>query len=136
MGMEIGTRAQKNNKRGTSSKNIFQASDNSITKTKSIITKEDASSNTNLNTNANANAMDIAKYLSLQKKFAILMDACDECNIQVNNALRGKLGTSAVAQIKLLKVVEGVIYAFDYLLLDLEHATADEQMDVDVDVVI
>ena len=126
--------SQKNNKRGTSSKNIFQASDNSITKTKSIITKEDASSNTNLNTNANA--MDIAKYLSLQKKFAILMDACDECNIQVNNALRGKLGTSAVAQIKLLKVVEGVIYAFDYLLLDLEHATADEQMDVDVDVVI
>ena len=126
--------SQKNNKRGTSSKNIFQASDNSITKTKSIITKEDASSNTNLNTNANA--MDIAKYLSLQKKFAILMDACDECNIQANNALRGKLGTSAVAQIKLLKVVEGVIYAFDYLLLDLEHATADEQMDVDVDVVI
>jgi len=56
------------------------------------------------------------RYLSCQKKFAILVDLCDECGIVVQNALKGKLGAVAPAQIKIGVVVEDAILAYDDFL--------------------
>eukprot|EP00553_Chaetoceros_curvisetus_P007208 CAMPEP_0204615972 /NCGR_PEP_ID=MMETSP0717-20131115/3323_1 /ASSEMBLY_ACC=CAM_ASM_000666 /TAXON_ID=230516 /ORGANISM="Chaetoceros curvisetus" /LENGTH=182 /DNA_ID=CAMNT_0051629041 /DNA_START=150 /DNA_END=698 /DNA_ORIENTATION=- len=88
----------------------------------------------NVNTNRNDNALgtsvsntstnksvDTLRLLKAQKKFGALMDTCDECTVQVENALRGKLGTSAVAQIKLLTVLNDARSAFDDFILEVEH---------------
>lgn len=71
------------------------------------------------NTNSNK-SVDMLRLLKAQKKFGTLMDTCDECTAQLENALRGKLGTSAVAQIKLLAVLNDARSAFDDFLLEVE----------------
>lgn len=62
----------------------------------------------------------LLRYLSCQKKFAILLDVCDECDAAVQNALKGKLGATAAAQIKSSKVVDEIKSAYDDFLMDVE----------------
>ncbi len=73
------------------------------------------------NTSTTNKSVDTLRLLKAQKKFGALMDTCDECTVQVENALRGKLGTSAVAQIKLLTVLNDARSAFDNFLLEVEY---------------
>ena len=59
----------------------------------------------------------LLKFLSCQKKFAILLDLCDECGDSLQNP-KGKLGATAAAQIKSSKVVDEIKSAYDDFLTD------------------
>ena len=60
----------------------------------------------------------LLRFLSCQKKFAILLDLCDECSDALQNTLKGKLGATAAAQIKSSKVVDEIKSAYDDFLMD------------------
>lgn len=62
----------------------------------------------------------LLRFLSCQKKFAILLDLCDECGTSLERALKGKLGTTTAAQIKTSSVVDETKNAYDDFLLDLK----------------
>lgn len=64
--------------------------------------------------------IDIVRYLQCQKEFAILIEACDEFNIQIEKSLRGKLGVSAVAQLQLLPLLDELRSAYDRFLLSVD----------------
>jgi hypothetical protein len=60
----------------------------------------------------------LLKFLSCQKKFAILLDLCDECGDALQNP-KGKLGaTAAATQIKSSKVVDEIKSAYDDFITD------------------
>ena len=59
----------------------------------------------------------LLKSLSCQKKFAILLDLCDECGDALQNP-KGKLGATAAAQIKSSKIVDEIKSAYDDFLTD------------------
>jgi len=60
----------------------------------------------------------LLRFLSCQKKFAILLDLCDECSDALQNTLKGKLGATAAAQIKSSKVVDEIKSSYDDFLMD------------------
>lgn len=62
----------------------------------------------------------LLRFLSCQKKFAILLDLCDECGTSMERALKGKLGTTTAAQIKTSSVVAETKTAYDDFLVDLK----------------
>ncbi len=70
-------------------------------------------------------AINTIKFLKTQEKFVILMDTCSECEIQIEKALRGKLGATTAAQIKLLAVMSNVRDAFDEFLLEFLESTTN-----------
>jgi hypothetical protein len=62
----------------------------------------------------------LLRFLSCQKKFAVLLDLCDECGKSLQNALKGKLGATAAAQIKSSTVVDETKSAYDDFLMDIK----------------
>ena len=69
-------------------------------------------------------SVDMVRYLQCQKTFALLIDVCDEFNIQLEKALRGKLGVSAVAQIQLLALLDEVRNVYDQFLTSVDSFTS------------
>lgn len=63
----------------------------------------------------------MVRYLKCQEKFSVLQDLCGECEILMERALRGDLGAIAVAQIKILSVVEDTGGAFDDFLAEVSN---------------
>ena len=61
-------------------------------------------------------------YLSCQKKFVNLLDKCEECDMALQSAMKGKYGVTAAAQVKILGAVEETKSAFDDFLSDLKLA--------------
>ena len=61
----------------------------------------------------------LLRYLSCQKKFAVLLDLCDECGTCLQDALKGKLGATAAAQIKSMAVVDNTKIAYDDFLTEV-----------------
>lgn len=68
----------------------------------------------------NNSSITLLRYLSCQKKFAMLIDVCDECGITLQNALKGKLGVTTTAQIKVLAVVDETMRLYDDFLADVK----------------
>lgn len=65
----------------------------------------------------------LLRFLSCQKKFAVLLDLFDECESSLQFALKAKSGgVRAAAQIKSLGVVEEIKSAYDDFLQDLKTA--------------
>ena len=62
----------------------------------------------------------LLRFLSCQKKFAVLLDSCDECGEALQKTLKGKLGATAAAQIKSSKIVDETKSAYDDFLLDVK----------------
>jgi len=77
----------------------------------------------NMSTTKNSSSSDssitLLRFLSLQKKFGILIDLCDECEDTLQVALKGKSGVEAAVQVKALKVVDDVRSSYDDFLHDL-----------------
>ena len=69
----------------------------------------------------------LLRFLSCKKKFAILVDVCDECDAAVQNTLKGKLGVTAAAQIKSSIVVDEIKSAYDDFLMDAKTLENDLQ---------
>ena len=67
----------------------------------------------------NASGIILLRYLSCQKKFAILLDLCDECGTSIQNALKGNLGTIA-AQIQSSATVNETKSAYDDFLAEIK----------------
>ena len=65
------------------------------------------------------NGIVLLRYLSCQKKFATLLDLCDECGISLQSAMQKKSGAQAAAQIKTLSAVEETKSAYDDFLAEL-----------------
>ena len=61
----------------------------------------------------------LLRFLSLQKKFTILIDLCDECEDTLQTALKGKSGVTAAVQLKALKVVDDIKSSYDEFLHEL-----------------
>ena len=61
----------------------------------------------------------LLRFLSVQKKFIILIDLCDECEDTLQMALKGKSGATAAVQLKALKVVDNIKYSYDDFLTTL-----------------
>jgi len=68
------------------------------------------------------NGIVLLRFLSCQKKFAVLLDQCDECGDLLLSAMQGKSGTKAVVQVKARSVVEETKSAYDDFLADLTRA--------------
>ena len=70
---------------------------------------------------ANNNNILLLRFLSCQKKLAILLDQCDDCQTSLQNAMKGKLGLSTAAQqLRLTKVVDETKSAYDDFLRDIQ----------------
>mmetsp|Transcript_16728 Transcript_16728/g.26058 ORF Transcript_16728/g.26058 Transcript_16728/m.26058 type:complete len:236 (-) Transcript_16728:414-1121(-) len=69
----------------------------------------------------------LLRFLSCQKKFAVLLDSCDECGEALQKTLKGKLGATAAAQIKSSKIVDETKSAYDDFLLDVK--TMEKELD-------
>lgn len=76
----------------------------------------------------NNNNLMLLRFLSCQKKFAVLLDSCDECGEALQNTLKGKLGATAAAQIKSSKIVDETKSAYDDFLLDVK--TMEKELDL------
>ena len=61
----------------------------------------------------------LLRFLSLQKKFGILIDLCDEYEDTLQMALKGKSGVKAAVQLKSLKVVDDIKSSYDVFLSEL-----------------
>lgn len=61
----------------------------------------------------------LLRYQSCQKKFVYLMESFDDCKIAYENALKGKLGSTAAAQLKLLSIIDTSKSLYDEFLLEL-----------------
>lgn len=70
----------------------------------------------------------LLRFLSCQKKFAVLLDSFDECGEALQNTLKGKLGATAAAQIKSSKIVDETKSAYDDFLLDVK--TMEKELDL------
>jgi len=71
--------------------------------------------------NSNNGSIVLLQFLSCQKKFAILLDLCDECGISLQKAMKGKLGATAAVQIKTLAVVNDTKGAYDDFLNNVKN---------------
>jgi len=69
--------------------------------------------------NSGESSITLLRFLSLQKKFGILIDLCDECEDTLQMALKGRSGVSAAVQLKALKVVDDIKYSYDGFLSEL-----------------
>ena len=76
---------------------------------------------------SSGDSINILRFLSCQKKFTILLDYCDECGLSLQGALKGKLGVTAAAQIKLASIVEDTKNAYDDFLGEI-RINEDNQM--------
>jgi len=65
----------------------------------------------------------LLRFISCQKKFATLLDLCEECGDALQTALKGKSpeANKTAGQIKTLSVVEETKSAYDDFLLDLKN---------------
>ena len=61
----------------------------------------------------------LLRYQSCQKKFVYLMESFDDSKIAYENALKGKLGSTAAAQLKLLSIMDTNKNLYDEFLLEL-----------------
>ena len=62
----------------------------------------------------------LLRFLDCQKKFVTLLDLSDECDISLQSALKGKLGSTTAAQMKMLSLVNETKHSFDDFLLDVK----------------
>mmetsp|Transcript_12981 Transcript_12981/g.18910 ORF Transcript_12981/g.18910 Transcript_12981/m.18910 type:complete len:244 (-) Transcript_12981:223-954(-) len=67
----------------------------------------------------NESSINILRFLKCQKTFSQLLDMCEECELQVANALRGKLGAPAPAQLKLSALLDETRNAYDDFIMEL-----------------
>ncbi|KAL7534300.1 hypothetical protein ACHAWF_004787 [Thalassiosira exigua] len=68
----------------------------------------------------NGDSILLLRFLSVQKKFAVLLDLCDDLDSSLQSALKAKSGgAKAAARIKTLAVVEDVKSAYDDFLAAL-----------------
>mmetsp|Transcript_25230 Transcript_25230/g.54345 ORF Transcript_25230/g.54345 Transcript_25230/m.54345 type:complete len:236 (+) Transcript_25230:108-815(+) len=68
----------------------------------------------------NGDSVLLLRFLSCQRKFAMLLDLCDDCDDSLQIALRRKSGSGAAAEIKSLSIVEETKSAYDDFLADLK----------------
>jgi len=81
-----------------------------------------------IGTNGSDDSIMLLRFLSCQKKFATLLDLCDDCGVSLQNVLKVKgngggsvVGAKAAVQkIKVLSVVEETKSAYDDFLGDLK----------------
>ena len=66
------------------------------------------------------NGINILRFLSCQKKLTTLLDYCDVCGLSLQRALKGKVGVTLQAQLRLGSVVEETKNAFDDLLGEIK----------------
>jgi len=71
--------------------------------------------------NTSGDSINMLRFLSCQKKFATLLEYCDGCGLTLQGALKGKLGVTAVAQIKLASIVEETKNAYDDFLGEIRR---------------
>ena len=62
----------------------------------------------------------LLRLLDCQKKFVTLLDLSEECDISLQSALKGKLGSTIAAQMKMLSLVNETKHSFDDFLLDVK----------------
>ena len=62
----------------------------------------------------------LLRFLDCQKKFVTLLDLSDEFEISLQSALKGKLGSTTAAQMKMLSLVDETKHSFDDFLLDVK----------------
>jgi len=68
------------------------------------------------NSSSGDSSITLLRFLSLQKKFGVLIDLCDECEDTLQMALKGKSGVTAAVQLKALKVVDDIKSSYDEFL--------------------
>lgn len=61
----------------------------------------------------------LLRYQSCQKKFVYLTESFDDCKLAYENALKGKLGSTAAAQLKLLSIIDTSKNLYDEFLLEV-----------------
>mmetsp|Transcript_33760 Transcript_33760/g.62131 ORF Transcript_33760/g.62131 Transcript_33760/m.62131 type:complete len:205 (+) Transcript_33760:96-710(+) len=66
------------------------------------------------------NSITLLRFLSCQKKFASLLDLCEDCGDSLQSAMKGKSGAKTAGQIKSLRTVEETKSAYDDFLGDLK----------------
>lgn len=64
-------------------------------------------------------SISVVRYLKSREKFGVLVELCEECRMLLEKALKGSLGSTAAAQIKLLEVIDDTMSAFDDFLAEL-----------------
>lgn len=62
----------------------------------------------------------LLRFLSCQRKLAMLLDLCDDCDISLQSPRRGKAGATTSEEIKSLSTVEETKSAYDDFLADLK----------------
>lgn len=67
-----------------------------------------------------SNSIILLRYLACQKKLAVLLDLCDECGTSLQSAIKGRLGATAVAQVKILSIVSETKGSYDDFLMDVK----------------
>lgn len=79
-------------------------------------------------TNDTTDAVNTLKLLKCQEKFATLIDVSNESEILVSKALKGKLGATTPAQLKLLSKMKDVRDAFDDFILEFIEDSANTSL--------
>ena len=62
----------------------------------------------------------LLRYLACQKKLTVLLDLCDECGTSLQSAIKGRLGATAVSQVKILSIVSETKGSYDDFLMDVK----------------
>mmetsp|Transcript_16850 Transcript_16850/g.23420 ORF Transcript_16850/g.23420 Transcript_16850/m.23420 type:complete len:240 (+) Transcript_16850:123-842(+) len=65
------------------------------------------------NNNLDDSSISLVRLLKCQESFALLEESMSGCSVQLTKALKGKLGTAAPAQMKLLVTMRNVMSAYD-----------------------
>ena len=89
---------------------------NAQTRTAGKIILDTFQENMSISKNSGDSNITLLRFLSLQKKFGILIDLCDECEDTLQMSLKGKSGVTAAVQLKALKVVDDIKSSYDEFL--------------------
>jgi len=98
---------------------VMQLSAQTRTAGKIILDTFQENMSSSKNSSSSDSSITLLRFLSLQKKFSILIDLCDECEDTLQIALKGKSGVTAAVQLKALKVVDDIKSSYDDFLHEL-----------------
>lgn len=73
-------------------------------------------------------SINVLRFLSCQRKLTTLLDYCDDCGLSLQGALKGKLGVTAAAQIKISIIIEETKNAYDDFLGEISSNEKNQML--------
>jgi hypothetical protein len=73
-------------------------------------------------------SINVLRFLSCQRKLTTLLDYCDDCGLSLQGALKGKLGVTAAAQLKISIIIEETKNAYDDFLGEISSNEKNQML--------